>query len=112
MLFRSDWPVVKGSSYEKVNSDISNIAGTSKITRSGRIFSPEISPLKAVSGPVIIHVVAPPKAVPGPTIISNNTPIEKDVTTHVIIPTDTLATELTETRGKGVLIEPVWTKTQ
>ena len=33
---------------EEEDSDISNIAGTSKITRSGRIFSLEIAPPKAV----------------------------------------------------------------
>ena len=55
-----DWPVAEDSSYEKDNSDISNIAGTIKITRSRRIFSPEIAPLKAVSGPVIIPVVVSP----------------------------------------------------
>ena len=33
---------------ENDDSDIVNIAGTSKITRSGRVFSPEISPPKTV----------------------------------------------------------------
>ena len=97
---KQDWPAIKDSSSEKVNSDISNIAGTSKITRSGRIFSLEIAPPKAVYGPVIIPVVTPPKVVPSPTIISTNTPIEKAVTTPVITPTDTPAAMLTETRGK------------
>ena len=31
--------------------DIGNIAGTSKITRSGRIFSPEIAPPREIFGP-------------------------------------------------------------
>ena len=37
---KQDWPAAEDSSSNKVNSNISNIAGTSKITRSGRIFSP------------------------------------------------------------------------
>ena len=57
---KQDWPDAEDSSSEKVNSDISNIAGTSKITRSGRVFSPEIAPPKAISGPVIIHVGVTP----------------------------------------------------
>ena len=48
---KQDWPAYEDSSFEKVDSDISNIAGTSKITRSGRIFSPEIAPLKAFLEP-------------------------------------------------------------
>ena len=51
------------SSKEK-DSDISNIVGTSKITRSGRIFSPEISPPKEVFGPVVV-----PKVTSVPIII-------------------------------------------
>ena len=39
-------------SSEEDNSDISSIAGTSKVTRSGRIFSPEIAPPTAVFGPM------------------------------------------------------------
>ena len=50
-------------SSEEDNSDISNIVGTSKVTRSGRIFSPEIAPLTVVFGPVAIpkitHVIVP-----------------------------------------------------
>ena len=95
------------SATEEQDFDISNIAGTSKITRSGRIFSPEIAPRKGVYGPVIILAVAPTKAVPDPIIISNNTPIDKAVTTPIIILTDTPAAELTEARGKGVIVELV-----
>ena len=91
----------------------SKIVQPPKITRSGRIFSPEIAPPKAVSGPVIIPIiVAPPKAIPSPTIISTNTPTDKAVTTPVITPTDTHAAKLTETQRKGVLVESVKTKTQ
>ena len=95
-----------------MDSDVSNIAGTSKIIRSGRIFSLEIAPPKAVSRPVFIPVVAPPKVIPGPIIISVNTLIDKVVTTPVIILTDTPTAELTEARGKGVMVEPVRTKAQ
>ena len=110
---KQDWPAAEDSSSEKVDSNISNIAGTSKITRSGRIFSPEIAPPKAISGPVIIHVVvAPPKVVPNPAIISANTPVDKTITILVITPTDIPAAESTETRGKSILIEPVRTKAQ
>ena len=108
---KQDWPAAEDSISEKVNPDINNIAGTSKITRSGWIFSPEIAPPKAISGPVIIPVAAP-KVTPTPIIISANTPIDKAVTTPVIIPTDTPAAEFTETRGKGVQFEFVRTKTQ
>ena len=95
---KQDWPTAEDSSSEKVDSDISNIAGTSKITRSGRVFSPEISPPKAISGPVIILVViAPPKAILSPTIISTNTPVDKTVTIPVITVTDIPAAESTET---------------
>ena len=38
---------------EEVDPDVGNIVGTRKITRSGRVFSPEISP-KTVNKPVII----------------------------------------------------------
>ena len=107
---KQDWPGTEDSSSEKVDSDVSNIAGTSKITRSGRIFSLEIAPPKAVSGPVIIHViVAPPKVILDLTIISTNTPTDKAITTPVIIPTDT---STVETRGKSILVEHVRTKAQ
>ena len=109
---KQNWPAAEDSSSEKVDSDVSNIAGTSKITRSGWILSPEISPPKSFFGPVIIPVVTPPKAIPNPTIISTNTPTDKAVTTPVITPTDIPAAESIETRGKGILIEPVRTKAQ
>ena len=43
--------IAEEESSEEDNSDISNIAGISKVTRSGRIFSPEIAPPTAVFGP-------------------------------------------------------------
>ena len=113
LSIQQDWTATEDSSSEKVDSDISNIAGTSKITQSGRVFSPEIAPPKAVSGPVIIPVVvAPPKDIPSPTIISANAPADTVVTIPVITPTDIPAAKSTETQGKGILIEPVRTKAQ
>ena len=105
---KQDWPAAEEINSEEEYSDISNIARTSKITWSGRIFSPEFAPPIAVSGPVIIPVAAP-KVTTIPIIISTNTPIEKYVTTPVIIPTNTPAAE---TQGKSIQVEPVRTKAQ
>ena len=91
-------------SSEEEDSDISNIAGTSKITRSGRIFSPEIAPPKAVFGPMVV-----PKMTSIPIIISASTPTSKDDTTPTVIPTNTSTAEI---RGKGIQEEPVRTKAQ
>ena len=85
------------SIFEKADPDIGNILGTSKITRSGMVFSPEISPPKDVTGPVII-----PAFVPADTT----------TTIPVITPADTRITELTKTRGKDILVEPFWMKAQ
>ena len=86
---KQDWPAAEDSSSEKVDSDVSNIAGTSKITQSRRVVSPEIAPPKAISGPVIIPVVVdPPKAIPSPAIISADTPVDKTVTIPVSTPTN------------------------
>ena len=89
---------------EEEDSDISNIAGTSKITRSGRIFSPEIAPPKAVFGPVAV-----PKVTYVPIIISASATIDKDDTTPAVIPTNTSTIDV---RGKGIQEEPVQTKAQ
>ncbi|CAI8608207.1 unnamed protein product [Vicia faba] len=62
---KQDGLAAEEMSSEKEDSDISNIVGTSKITRSGRIFSPEIAPPKAVFGPVAV-----PKVTYIPIIIS------------------------------------------
>ena len=72
--------------------DIGNIVGTSKITRSERVFSPEISPLKVVT----IHMIIP-------TVVPANT----TTTTPVINPVATPVTESAETRGKEISVEPV-----
>ena len=61
------------------------------------MFSPEISPPKAVTIPMII-----------PTVVPADTP----TAIPVITPVDTPITELAETRSKDILIEPVQTKTQ
>ena len=101
---KQDWPASEEINSEEEDSDISNIAGTSKITRSGRIFSPEIAPPKVVSGPV-----AAPKVTSVPIIISASAPIDEAVTTPIVIPTNT---PTAETRGKSIKVEPVWTKAQ
>ena len=56
---KQDWLADEDSILEKADPDIDNIAGTNKITRSGRVFSPEIAPPKTVTGPVIIPVSVP-----------------------------------------------------
>ena len=71
-------------SSEKEDSDISNIFGTSKITRSGRIFSLEIAPPKAIFGPVAI-----PKITSVPIIIPASIPTDKDDMIPAVVPTNT-----------------------
>ena len=65
---------------EDTDPNINNIVGTNKITRNGRIFSPEISP-KNIATTLVTHVATP-------TI------------TPVVIP----ATELAKNRGKEILV--------
>ena len=45
---KQDWLADEDSIFEKADPDINNIVGTIKITQSGRVFSPEISPPKMV----------------------------------------------------------------
>ena len=97
---KQDELTAEEESSEEDNSDISNISRTSKITRSGRIFSPEISPPKAVFGPVAI-----PKITSVPVIIPASVLTDKDNT--IPIPTSTA-----ENKGKNVQEEPVRTKAQ
>ena len=92
------------NSEEEEDSDIINIVGTSKITRNGRIFSPEISPPKAVFGPVVV-----PKVTSIPIIISASAPTGKNDTVPAVIPTNT---SIVEPRGKSIQEEPVRTKAQ
>ena len=86
------------SIFEKAGPDISNIVRTNKIARSVRVYSPEIAPPKTVTGLVIILVYVP----------ANTT----TTTIPIVTPTDTPSTDSTETRGKGILVEPVWMKAQ
>ena len=44
---------------EDETADITNIAGSSKVTRTERIFSPEISPLTKTTTPIHITTVKP-----------------------------------------------------
>ena len=101
---KQDGLTAKEMSSEEEDSDISNISRTSKITRSSRIFSPEISPPKEIFGPL-----ATPKVTSVPIIISASAPIEKDDTTPAVIPTKT---PTAETRGKSIQEEPVRMKAQ
>ena len=94
---KQDWLADEDSISEKDDPDINNIARTSKITRSGRVFSLEISPLKTVTGPVIIPAFVP---------------VDTTTTVPMVTPTDTPTAESIETRGKGILVEPVWMKAQ
>ena len=91
---KQDLLVVKDKVTEDTDPDIDNIVGTNKISRSGRIFSPEIS-LKTVATPFII-----------PTA----TPISTPIATPTVIPDVIPATESADTWGKEVLVEPVRTK--
>ena len=72
---------------EEADMDISNIVGTSKVTRSRRLFSPEISP-PTVHKPVVIPSASASTIVPVPT------------------PVITPATETSGTRGKEIIGEP------
>ena len=55
---------------EEADPNVSNIVGTSKVTRSGRVFSPEISP----------------KTVNRPIVIPSATPVGTSTTTRVLTP--------------------------
>ena len=87
---------IEEESSEEDNPDISNIAGTRKITRSGRVFSPDIAPPTTVFGPMVI-----PKITPTPVIV----PTDKDNTIPIL-------TSAAENIGKNVQEEPVLTKAQ
>ena len=76
---------------EEVDADIGNIVGSRKVTRSGRLFSPDISP------PTIPkHVVIP----------SANT----SATVLILPPVITPVAEPSETRGKEITGEPTRTE--
>ena len=77
---KQDLLAIKNEVTEDTNPNINNIVTTSQITKSGRVFSPEISH-KTVVTPLVI---------PAKTLIA-----------PVVIP----ATELAETLGKEVLVD-------
>ena len=72
-----------------------------KITCSGRIFSPEIVPPKAIFGPS-----SAPKVTHVPVNISARTPVIEEVVTPEVFPS------AADDRGKGIQEEPVRTKAQ
>ena len=88
--------IAEEESSEEDNPDISNIAGTRKITRSGRIFSPEIAPPTTVFGPAAIPKITP---VTVPTSVPSN----NDNTIPIY-------TSAAEKKGKNVQEESVLTK--
>ena len=71
--------------------DISNIVGTSKVTRSGRLFSPDISP-PTVHKPVVIPSASTSATIPVP------------------IPVITPVSRPSGTRGKEIIGEPAQTE--
>ena len=75
---------------EEVDPDVSNIVGTSKITKSGRVFSLEISP----------------NTFNKPIVISPAIPTGTSATTLVLTPIVTPAVESSGTRGKEAIGEP------
>ena len=79
---------------EEADPNVSNIVGTSKITRSGRVLPPEISP----------------KTVTKPIIISSSAPASTSVTIPVPTPAVTPADKSSGTRGKEVIGEPARTE--
>ena len=82
-------------------ASISNIAGTSKITRSGRIFSPEIAPPRAIFGPSSAD-----KVIPAPIKLSARTPLIEDVVVPNTVP------PTTTNKGKGIQDELVKKRAQ
>ena len=87
---KQDLLAIKNEFTEYIDPNIDNIVGTSKVTRSGRIFSPEISP----------------KVVATPFVIPANTHVVTHVATPVVVP----PTESAETQGKEVLVKPAHTE--
>ena len=72
---------------EEADTDVSNIVWSSKVTRSGILFSPEISP-PIVQKPIVI------------------TPASTSATAPVQVPILTPVAESADTRGKGTIGEP------
>ena len=71
-----------GETAEVTNPDVVNIVGTSKVTRSGRIFSPEISP-KTVTTPVRISASKPSTETRGKEPVIEPAQMETPVETTV-----------------------------
>ena len=76
---------------EEADTDVSNIFGASKVTRSGRLFSPEISP-PTVHKPVVIPSAGTSATIP------------------VSIPVITFVSEPSGTRGKEIIGKPARTE--
>ena len=68
---------------EEADTDVSNIVGSSKVTRSRRLFSPEISP----------PTIRKPVAIP---------PASTSATVHVHVPIITPVAESSDARGKEI----------
>ena len=56
---KKDPLIIKDLTVEATITDIDNITGSSKVTRTGRVFSPEISPPKDTVTPASIPAVQP-----------------------------------------------------
>ena len=82
--------VKKDLKVEEADADISNIVGASKVTRSGRLFSLEISPL-TVHKPIVISSASASTTIP------------------ILTPVITPAVEPSGTHGKEIIGEPVQT---
>ena len=78
-------------SAKEADTDVSNIVGSSKVPRSRRLFSPEISP-PTVRKPVVITPASVPATIP------------------VQVPILTPVAESSDTRGKGTTDEPAHTE--
>ena len=89
-------------SSDEETSDIGNIAKTSKITCSGRIFSSNIVPPREIFGPSIA-----PKVTLVPVNISMRTPMIEEIVTPIVVPS-TVAAD----KGKGIQEVPVRTRAQ
>ena len=50
---------IEDNTVEATNPDIDNITGSSKVTRTGRVFSPDISPPKDTTTPVHVPAIEP-----------------------------------------------------
>ena len=65
---KQDWLADEDQVSEKVDPDVGNIVGTNKLTRSGRLFSPDISPPTARK-PVVITPASVPAAIDRKSVV-------------------------------------------